>query len=87
MPAVEAVVADAELPNPYADPDAFWQEGELHDLVGSSPRRSGRDGTVTIDEDAPVIDLNGRRSEADDDPEGDDQSHRSGRRRGGRRRR
>ncbi|MEA2827379.1 MAG: hypothetical protein QOG43_1818 [Actinomycetota bacterium] len=92
-PPVEAVVAEADLPKPYADPDSFWQEGEVHDLVGRSKRRrrSGREATATAtagnDEDALVVDLNGRRSEAGDDPEGDDQSHRSGRRRGGRRRR
>ena len=98
MPAMEAVVAeaaaaaadsDADLPNPYADPDSFWQDGEVHDLVGSAKhRRGGRDtSSANGDDDAMVVDLNGRRADAGDDPEGDDQSHRSGRRRGGRRRR
>ena len=79
-----ADAAEADLPNPHADPDSFWDEGELHDLVGKSNHgRHTGDGN----EDALVVDLNGRRTEAGDDPEGDDQSHRSGRRRGGRGRR
>ena len=83
----KAQAAEADLPGPDEDPDSFWQEGELHDLVGSPlsgrQQRGGADG----DEDAMVVDINGRRADAGDDPEGDDQSHRSGRRRGGRRRR
>ena len=31
----EAHAAEADLPGPYEDPDSFWQDGELHDLVGS----------------------------------------------------
>ena len=83
----QARAAEADLPGPYEDPDSFWQEGELHDLVGSPlSGRQQRRGAPASDEDALVVDINGRRADAGDDPEGDDQSHRSGRRRGGRRR-
>ncbi|MEA2972744.1 MAG: hypothetical protein QOG82_1202 [Actinomycetota bacterium] len=83
----QAAAAEADLPGPYEDPDSFWQEGELHDLVGSPLSGRQQRGGATGDDDAVVVDINGRRADAGDDPEGDDQSHRSGRRRGGRRRR
>ena len=86
--AAEAQAAEADLPDPDEDPDSFWQKGELHDLVGSPlSGRQQRGGAGDSNEDAMVVDINGRRADAGDDPEGDDQSHRSGRRRGGRRRR
>ena len=82
----QAQAAEADLPDPDADPDSFWKEGELHDLVGS-PLSGRQQRGGANDDEALVIDINGRRADAGDDPEGDDQSHRSGRRRGGRRRR
>ena len=69
-----AEAAEADLPGPYADPDSFWQEGELHDLVGSplSGRRRGpgrQRSAATATSDALVVDINGRRADAGDDPE------------------
>gem|GEM_PF-1542792 len=73
---------EPDLPNPYADPDSFWQDDELHDLVGSAPRvrRSG-------EEDAVIVEFSDRLGDPDEH-DGDDPTHgRSRRRRGGRRRR
>jgi hypothetical protein len=76
--------AEPEAPGPFEDPDSFWKDGEVHDLVGGKRKwRSGRgsDDTSSADgDDAMVVDLSGRRSEAAGDGG-------SGRRRGGRRRR
>ncbi|HVF13220.1 MAG TPA: nuclear transport factor 2 family protein [Acidimicrobiales bacterium] len=74
--------------------DEFWAGGQVHDLVGGEKRRrkSTPDQPQTgsalgwgDDEDAMVVDFSGWQGESGDDP--DDPGGRSGRRRGGRRRR
>ena len=75
--------------------DDFWAGGQVHDLVGGEKRRRrGRDKAETggglgwgDDSDALVVDLSGRRAETGDDDSDDGEPGRSGRRRGGRRRR
>jgi hypothetical protein len=93
----DAGPATQPVPQVEADPDEvdeFWSGGQVHDLVGGEKRRrrSGRKEPEVVEsiwdgDDALVVDLSDRRAEAGDDDTDDAGPGRSGRRRGGRRRR
>ena len=89
--AADGQPGEPDLPSPYADPDSFWNGGEVHDLVGGRqrgwrPDAEDLEGGLGGDEDALVVDLTERRAESEDGAD-DAAAGPSGRRRGGRRRR